>query len=743
MTAYYGFPGAVSIAPADLQLERARALFQAVRHDVDCRLVDCWRTEDGAREIIVVDLESDGVPTRCRVGIEYSERIAFVVWRNPRYLVDALALRRDFPALLHQNQTLPDTPRDLCLYYEPTATVIRTWTPQRFIRRVKWWLAASATGTLHAADQLPEILFFNSDDELVVPSNFDELIAQGQKFTISASEQHAGGGKTYVLTTTAESTELAAEPIQVMLPPVVHGGIEDTPQSMEALARILSSKGVDVLGLIRQQISNRVSEHGAVQPFGGAYTTIILHTPMRRSVHEVPTRTLHRAFMIFEPFLEVGRKIGALMLHGGRYYRENALFGKAPVLEALDKMQLVQFALLRKNDTAAFRAQSGLSDEGFKSVLVGAGALGSCLLNLWARSGWGTWTVIDKDHIKPHNLTRHVAFDGNIGQSKASVGTRLAKMATRDEERFAPLVADATALSSPQVAGAIGAAALVIDASTTLEYPRLASDDHRLPRHMSVFLTPSGKSSVLLAENADRTIHLRTIEAQYYRALIENAWGQHHLIGHGGTFWSGASCRDISFRLSLAQVQLHAANLAQMVIESAKVADAKIAVWHRNSDSGAVEAYTVPAFKETFRQVADFTVYMDEGLENELRAMRLANLPSETGGILLGYHDLSLKRIVIVKACPAPPDSIGTPASFIRGTSGVAQLIDDVEVRTANIVGYVGEWHSHPRGHSANASRDDVIQLVGLALEMVEDGLPALQLIVGEAEINVAIAESR
>jgi len=55
----------------------------------------------------------------------------------------------------------------------------------------------------------------------------------------------------------------------------------------------------------------------------------------------------------------------------------------------------------------------------------------------------------------------------------------------------------------------------------------------------------------------------------------------------------------------------------------------------------------------------------------------------------------------------------------------------------------VGEWHSHPRGHSANASRDDVIQLVGLALEMVEDGLPALQLIVGEAEINVAIAESR
>ena len=65
------------------------------------------------------------------------------------------------------------------------------------------------------------------------------------------------------------------------------------------------------------------------------------------------------------------------------------------------------------------------------------------------------------------------------------------------------------------------------------------------------------------------------------------------------------------------------------------------------------------------------------------------------------------------------------------------------EGQTAHIVGYAGEWHSHPQGHSANASRDDIIQLVDLAVAMVEDGLPALQLIVGEGAINVSLAEAR
>jgi hypothetical protein len=63
--------------------------------------------------------------------------------------------------------------------------------------------------------------------------------------------------------------------------------------------------------------------------------------------------------------------------------------------------------------------------------------------------------------------------------------------------------------------------------------------------------------------------------------------------------------------------------------------------------------------------------------------------------------------------------------------------VNEAAARTAGIVGYVGEWHSHPRGHSANPSPDDLIQLAELSLGMHADGLPALQLIVGESDIQV------
>jgi hypothetical protein len=63
--------------------------------------------------------------------------------------------------------------------------------------------------------------------------------------------------------------------------------------------------------------------------------------------------------------------------------------------------------------------------------------------------------------------------------------------------------------------------------------------------------------------------------------------------------------------------------------------------------------------------------------------------------------------------------------------------------RTANIVRYLGEWHSHPRGHSAAPSRDDFYQLVYLATGMADEGLPALQLIVGEGDLSIVSMQAR
>ena len=49
----------------------------------------------------------------------------------------------------------------------------------------------------------------------------------------------------------------------------------------------------------------------------------------------------------------------------------------------------------------------------------------------------------------------------------------------------------------------------------------------------------------------------------YYRAVIQESWGAQHLAGNLGTFWSGASCRDISVVLPYSRVTAHAALLAE------------------------------------------------------------------------------------------------------------------------------------------------------------------------------------
>ena len=91
----------------------------------------------------------------------------------------------------------------------------------------------------------------------------------------------------------------------------------------------------------------------------------------------------------------------------------------------------------------------------------------------------------------------------------------------------------------------------------------------------------------------------------------------------------------------------------------------------------------------------------------------------------------------VVAALPAPIDSKASPVSFERGVAGLTESVAEASRRTAGMVRYVGEWHSHPRGHSAAPSTDDMVQLVHLTLGMSDDGLPAVQLIVGETDIQV------
>ena len=740
--AFHGVEGFVPL-PGERHhsLPRTTAILSAIGRSRDFTLVQQLVRPVGderADECLIVDVTCDGVPKHNDAGLLYRERLAVRVPADHKELVEVIPLRQDFPLLMHANSRAGVPAMSLCLYFEPAISISRTWTAETLLRRIQWWLEKSATGDLHPTDQPLEQLFFNTGFELVLPWNLTELRKNPtQQFTVVAAPERPNGGGTFFLVAPGshpDANGIRAGLVEVVLPAVTHGVVESIPRTLGELADVLAKREVDLAKLISDSIVARVGTAGVLAP-NDSFTIVLLYVPVRRTDDAEPDSQTYRAYIVPNDWVALGVSLGSLVQNGARFYRAILLAAVEPSLSwrdvKIDSMDVRFF-----NDPATFRKQSGISGSGPNGVLIGAGSLGSAILNLWSRSGWGTWTIVDKDYIKPHNLARHVGFAQHVGHSKVEVVYDLHNAITLAAIPMTPIETDACDFNNTALTDILKSCDLVVDASTTLEYPRAVSALDEFRRHISIFLTPSGNSSVLLAENSDRTIRLDTIEAQYYRTLIENDWGAHHLEGNLGSFWSGASCRDISMVLPYSRIMAHASTLAEQISIAEADTDARIKVWQRDPQTGMVIQWVVEPHPDHVFASDDLNIHLDNGLEHTLRQWRQAAFPNEAGGVLMGYYDFNIGAVFVVSALPAPSDSISTPTGFVRGIEGLAEAVEEASKRTSGIVSYIGEWHSHPPGHSANPSGDDILQLGYLAKQMAEDGFSALQIIVGENDIN-------
>ncbi|WP_018990858.1 ThiF family adenylyltransferase [Aromatoleum toluclasticum] len=737
-------PGFSSVAAESLTSRRSHSLLVAIERNKDFALVEVLRNGDEValwQDALVVDVECHGVPSRNRHGIRFRERLAILLSADGDGLPDIRALRADFPRLMHENVVPDGDPTSLCLYFEPKRAVLRTWTAENFLRRIQWWLESSASDALHAADQPVEQPFFASPYELVLPWNFEQLREDPScRFIVTRADARADGKFTSFLhgvsTQHVEANEAIAY-FELTLPPVTHGFRDHHPPTLGELADVLTERGFGLLDALRKTLDKRITSDGVAITDDDKLAVILLRIPVCREEEALPESVQIKAFAVLVGGLQLGWDTGAYMEHAGKAYRNVSILQAADDTEAWRRHPIFAMEVHQFNTRAAARRQSGIEDEGPAGTLIGVGSLGSSMLDMWARSGWGAWTVVDNDHVKPHNLSRHSAFAGHVGRPKVVAARELFDAATNGAGTLEVLEVDACTTSCDKLEAALRDQELVVDCSTTLDYPRLASRRDGLARHVSVFITPSGNDAVLMAEDGARTIRLGTLEAQYYRAAINNPWGETHLVGHAGTFWSGAGCRDISLVMPYWRVLSHASTLAEHVRNVTQTQGAAIRIWRHEPESGATSAFRLEPEPEIRLSFGELDLFLDEGLRKKLYSMRSAAFPNETGGVLLGYYDLNVGMVVLVDALPAPPDSRGSPQGFERGVAGVKEAVVQARERTGMVVGYVGEWHSHPPGSRAKPSSDDLVQLGYLASGMAEEGLPAVQLIAGEQEIAV------
>ena len=749
-----------------LEHEESRRLLAACQQHPAFDGVDLRRLEKNeatdqvvqAVDGIVVECCDGTVPSRNASGVKNRERLLLL--HGPGLLTphEVRALRANFPATPHQNAVPDDEPPSLCLYFEPWSAVERTWTPTKHLQRILWWLRETALGTLHRSDQPLERLHFVSPYQIVLPADFKERAATHAEVLRLACARSRSNGTVLrgvfqpkgAAKTQGDDTGL--DTIIVTAPTMVSMRVERYPATLGALHDQLARYGSELLSPLVDAAKNALPSTGLpIQHRGAKHTLLLLQVPVARRENDAPERTDVTGFIVHDASLaQLGIACGAYFDgKDGKAYesRDLGVAGIAAmpaesgeawrnlVLEPVDVR--VAFSL---NDA---RRASGISTEGaeFQGVLAGVGALGSSMGELWSREGWGNWSYIDDDILYAHNIVRHAGKDPHIGWAKVDVALNMAELNWPTEAKPKAIAAKANDFGNAEVNDAISAASLLVDATTTLEVPRDLSDRDGTPRMASTFLTPSGQDSVLLLEDAVRNVRLSSLEAQYYRAILNSDWGATHLVGHQGSYWVGAGCRDLSGVLSHEVVQLHGATIARQVRLLSARPEAQIRVWSMHEESGALVVDIVSVEASLQIHLGEWDIIWDEGLEKKLRSLRAGGLPNETGGVILGYVDQKRKAIHVVDVLPAPSDSEASRAGFTRGADGVKDAIECASALTANIVSYLGEWHSHPRHSSAAPSVADAALLAYLAETLAMDGVPALMVIVGETDISISLGE--
>lgn len=704
-------------------------------------LTECRSTE--AMDIVCFTVQPE-LSQLTKEDIRRSEPIAVHFDKQDKILPVVYAMREDFPRQIpHLNLELEGWPANLCLYSEAYRDLKPFWTAARFVERIREWLKETANGTLHEKDQPLEPLFFGYGQNIILPQELynaaDEeisikrilLIESGEALNAIQMDKLPEGYK-------SKNGKYPPTAFCVRLPPQEHGSISHTPLRLQDVGQFMAKAGYNIFEQLYQSIKSGASTID--DTVLNSSFCIIGWFPKTRNAAALPETTDVWVFFATKTVAEVLTDIGAYdsvgrtysLRIGGRDANRNG--------ENTEVIILNPTFMLSADLAAIFNGHEEASPQ--KILAVGAGAIGSNIVLNSVRAGFGKWVLVDDDIILPHNLARH-ALDGTyLGYPKAEAVKIAANASMSKEPVLEALKADFIQPkndNSDKITGHLADSEIILDLSASVSVARyLSHDANSKARRISMFLTPSGKDLVILAEDKERRARLDMLEMLYYREIMQNSDLKDHLTTSSKTRYAN-SCRDLSSRISQDHVALHGAigsrNLRKIASD-----DAAYIKIYRADDDMRTSSIVIPVEEFSSIKVAKWEVFISESALQSLFSARSGKLPKETGGILIGFFNMQYHTLYIVDIVGEIADSIEYPDAFIRGHGGLPEKIKAVQDRTAGNLTYVGEWHSHPDRSKCWPSNDDKKVIGWINDHMAAEGVPPVMLIVGDkAQLCVCI----
>lgn len=723
----------------ELKQRAAAAMATLLRSDRygGAKLAACRSNTSTGNEVIIIDLAVALGQRQVVNDIRATERVA-VVFHGDGRLPQVYPLRDDFPAEVpHLNISGDGEPRSLCLFDMPVDEAVRLATPLVLLERSRFWLRETAYGRLHGEDQPLDPLFARSTHALVLPQLRDGeknqvfvgyRCSEEDGFPILFEHQDVAARSGLL----KGASRFAAIIIETQSLP--HGRIRALPNTIGQLIAVYRDLGTDISAPLRAAL-RAWAENGDLHPLFEHKVIIVIQTPIER----VPGRldgTATKAFLTDRPSGELAEAMGAILRAHGQL---SVPIGPVAPDEAM--LQLIPIGAVdvhRRFDRSIARLASGLPpDESPLAItLIGAGALGSQFAITAAREGFGRWSVIDPDHLMPHNLARHALSHAEVGIAKAQ------GVADNIRGLLGPGAASAYVARVQDTVTENGcpflSADLVVDASASVPTARwLACESSHTARTVSIFFNPRGTDLVVLQEGLHRSPRLDHLEMSYYWQLVCDPDMRTHL--HSGTsILPSGGCRTLSLQLPQSRVGAFAALAVKSVLER-PLTDGGFEIW-RMTDNGIAVCRTIG---EVYHEavIGGWTVAVRNGVVAGIAEAREAAGRCETGGVLVGTCDRERRRLYIVGHFDPPLDSEHSTSGFVRGMVGVHETLEAVEAATAANLSYIGEWHTHPPGNYSSPSGEDkrLLRWVGDAL-LCSD-IPAVMLIAGDDGLRLLLSD--
>jgi hypothetical protein len=424
----------------------------------------------------------------------------------------------------------------------------------------------------------------------------------------------------------------------------------------------------------------------------------------------------------------------------------------------------------------AAREISGISEQDNvgRILLLGAGALGSKIGLHFGRSGHTAMTPVDNDILSPHNFVRHALLPDQTGLNKAKALTSsIYSIFENIAKESAPLYDNISAFEwlKGNRRADLNHHNLLLDATASgMVFEALTKSD--LPPHLKVArasIADLGNIGALMLEGAGRNpriddlnvlmIDLAIDEPTLAKWLQRDRDQRQERVGPMlEEITIGMTCASDTMRLPDDIVSWHASTFAITLRELCRTPQKGfLVINHRRASNDAelggllserIEAKPVivlPSLCVKGWQVRDRSAWQIRIVAHVVAEMKRRlneSGPAETGGLMIGLIHPRRRIIYVTRLLSAPPDSEGSAAWFKRGTFKLPEKVNAINQASSGLLGYVGDWHTHPRG-SGRISPTDVQAMIKTKRDFDTAGLPTFILIVSHRGLNPYVIDAR